>query len=199
MREWLIDNGIWGVALLMFLQNIIPLVPSEVIMPLAGFLASLGYLDIKYVVLAGLLGSVLGHLPWYFLGAAMGEDRLESFVARQGRFVFLRRSHVQKAGDWFDRHSVKAVLLGRLVPGLRTCVNIPAGASRMAFLPYLIYTLIGDAVWTTLLGYGGYGLGRDYPLIARYLHLAIWPLAAAACAALIWAALRRHMREQRPA
>ncbi len=197
MREWLIDNGIWGVALLMFTQNIVPILPSEIIMPLAGFLASLGLLPMQGVVLAGLLGSVLGHMPWYFLGAALGEERLEGFLAKPGRFLALRRSHLQRAGAWFDRNSVKAVLLGRLVPGLRTCVNIPAGAARMAFLPYLGYTLLGDALWTTVLGYGGYGMGRDYPLIARYLHYAIWPLVACAFLALACTALRRHLRGHR--
>ena len=199
MREWMIDNGTGGVALLMFLQNLLPLVPSEIIMPLAGFLASLGYLDIQAVVLMGLLGSMLGHLPWYFLGLALGEDRLERFLARHGKLFLLRPSQVQKAGDWFDRHTVKAVLLGRLVPGLRTCVNIPAGATHMAFLPYLAYTLLGDAIWTTLLGYGGYLLGRDYALIGTYLHMVMWPLVALAAGFIAWHALRRHTRKRRPA
>jgi membrane protein DedA with SNARE-associated domain len=199
MREWLIDNGIWGVALLMFLQNILPLVPSEIIMPLAGFLASLGYVDINYVVLAGLLGSVLGHLPWYFVGMALGEDRLEGFFKRHGRLFLIRPSHVHKAGDWFDRNTVKAVLLGRLVPGLRTCVNIPAGATHMAFLPYLAYTMLGDAIWTALLGYGGFLLGRDYALIGKYLHMALIPLMALAATWFVWHSLRRHSRDRRPA
>ena len=199
MREWLIDNGSWGVALLMFFQNIFPVLPSEIIMPLAGFLASIGILDIKGVIIAGLLGSVLGHLPWYFIGAALGEDRLDGFLKKHGRLLLLRPATIQKAGNWFDRNSVKAVILGRLVPGLRTCINIPAGASRMGFLPYLAYTLIGDAIWTTFLGYGGYLMGRDYALIGTYIHYALWPLAAAAGAALVWMALRRHAREQRPA
>lgn len=198
MREWLIGNGVWGVALLMFLQNLLPLIPSEIIMPLAGFLASLHYWDINTVVLAGLLGSVLGHLPWYFVGAALGEDRLEEFFARHGRLFFIRPSQVQKAGAWFDRHTVKAVLLGRLVPGLRTCVNIPAGATHMAFLPYLAYTMLGDAIWTALLGYGGYLLGRDYALIGKYLHMAMWPLLALAVCFFAWHAWRRHTR-RRPA
>jgi membrane protein DedA with SNARE-associated domain len=199
MREWLVGNGIWGVALLMLLQNLLPLIPSEIIMPLAGFLASLGYWDINTVVLAGLLGSVLGHLPWYFVGAALGEDRLEGFFARHGRLFLIRPSQVHKAGDWFDRHTVKAVLLGRLVPGLRTCVNIPAGATHMAFLPYLAYTMLGDAIWTALLGYGGYLLGRDYVLIGKYLHMAILPLMGLAGGFFIWHAWRRHARGQRPA
>lgn len=199
MREWLIDNGIWGVALLMFLQNVLPLVPSEIIMPLAGFLGSMGYVDINFVILAGLLGSVLGHLPWYFVGMALGEDRLEDFFKRHGRMFFIRPSHVHKAGDWFDRNTVKAVLLGRLVPGLRTCVNIPAGASHMAFLPYLAYTMLGDAIWTALLGYGGYLLGRDYALIGKYVHMVVIPLVALAAVYFAWHALRRHPRHRRPA
>lgn len=199
MREVLIDNGIWGVALLMFLQNIVPLAPSEIIMPLAGFLASLGYIDIHTVVLAGLLGSMLGHLPWYFLGWVLGEDRLERFFARHGRLFFLRPSHVHRAGAWFDRHTVKAVLLGRLIPGLRTCVNIPAGAAHMAFVPYLAYTLLGDAVWTALLGYGGYFLGRDYALIGKYMHMTLWPLAGLAGILTARLILRRHDRNGSPA
>jgi membrane protein DedA with SNARE-associated domain len=199
MREWLIDSGIFGLALLMFLQNLLPLIPSEIIMPLAGFLASLGYWDPNTVVLAGLLGSVLGHLPWYFVGSALGEDRLEGFFARHGRMFLIRPSQVHKATDWFDRHTVKAVLLGRLVPGLRTYVNIPAGATHMAFLPYLAYTMLGDAIWTALLGYGGYLLGRDYALIGKYLHMAMWPLAALAVGYLAWHALRRRTRDRRPA
>lgn len=183
----------------MFLQNIVPVLPSEIIMPLAGFLASLGHLDINFVVLAGVLGSVLGHLPWYFVGAALGEKRLEAILARHGRLLLIRPAHIHKAGDWFDRNSVKAVLLGRLVPGLRTCVNIPAGATHMAFVPYLFYTLLGDAIWTAFLSYGGFLLGRDYALIGRYLHMVMWPLLAFACGFAAWHALRRHSRERRPA
>jgi membrane protein DedA with SNARE-associated domain len=199
MREWLIDSGIWGVSALMFLQNILPLVPSEIIMPWAGFLASLGYLDIHGVFLAGLAGSVAGHLPWYYLGSALGERRLESFLARHGRFLLLPPAQVRKAEAWFERHGMKAVLLARLVPGLRTCVNIPAGAMRMGFLPYIACTLLGDALWTGLLGYGGFLLGRDYALIARYLHLALGPLAVLAAMFLVLRNLRRPARDRRTA
>jgi membrane protein DedA with SNARE-associated domain len=199
MRELLMEFGEWGVAFLMFLQNILPLLPSEVIMPLAGFLATIGYMDMSAVVVAGLLGSMLGHLPWYFLGFAMGEERLEAFVAKHGHWIHLRQIHVQKAGDWFDRNSVKAVLLGRLVPGLRTCVNIPAGTTRMSFLPYLVYTLVGDAIWTTLLATGGYLLGRDYILIAGVMHIVVMGAASALAAMFIFIWIRRHAQSRRPA
>ncbi len=192
MRDWLVANGVWGVALLMLLQNILPVLPSELIMPLSGFLASLGILPIHGVLLAGIAGSVLGHLPWYFLGFALGEEKLELFVDRHGHRIFLRQAHVRKAKEWFDRNSIKAVLLGRLIPGLRTCVNIPAGTTRMPFIPYFACTLAGDTVWTALLGLGGYALGRDYRLIAGYLHLFVWVLMAAASLFLGWAYVRRH-------
>src|SRR5690606_40128436 len=123
MREWLIQHGVWGVALLMLAQNLFPLLPSEIIMPLAGFLASMGYLDMYGVVAAGLLGSVLGHLPWYFLGFAVAEKRLESLVARHGHWVLLRAAHVRRARDSFDRNASKAVLVGPTGPSLRTCVT----------------------------------------------------------------------------
>jgi membrane protein DedA with SNARE-associated domain len=197
MREWLSHNDVWGVAVLMFLQNIFPLIPSEVIMPLAGFLASIGILDMKGVVIAGLIGSMLGHLPWYFLGFALGERRVEAFAARYGHWVRLNIDHVRKAGNWFDRNSIKAVLLGRLVPGVRTYVNIPAGTMRMPFLPYLLFTFIGDAVWTTLLAYGGYALGRDYHLIASYIHMLIWIFAIGAALITAWIYIRHHRQHSR--
>lgn len=198
MRELLIENGVWGVALLMLLQNILPILPSEVIMPLAGFLSSLGILPMEGVVVAGVLGSIAGHLPWYFLGYSLGEEKLERFVDKHGHWILLRRAHVHKAGEWFDRNSAKAVFLGRLVPGLRTCVNIPAGTTRMAFIPYLAYTLLGDALWIGFLGYGGYVMGRDYSLISGYLHLFVWSLAAAVLVFAGWMYVRHHRRVDRP-
>lgn len=196
MREWLTHNGIAGVALLMLLQNLLPVVPSEVIMPLAGFMASVGYFKLHTAILTGLAGSLVGHLPWYFLGMALGAKRLEDFVERYGKWVHLRRVHMKKAERWFNRHEIRAVLLGRLVPGLRTYVNVPAGASRMAFLPFFAFTVLGEAVWTTGLALGGYLLGKDYKLIAHYLHWFIIPLLALGIPAFF---LLRRLRRRRAA
>jgi membrane protein DedA with SNARE-associated domain len=193
MQDWLISalsrHGYLGLGFLMFLQNVVPILPSEIIMPLAGFLASLGYLELHEVVMAGLAGSLLGHLPWYFLGHRLGEERLEGWLARYGRWIRVYRADIRKADGWFARHAGKAVFLGRLVPGLRTYINIPAGATRMAFLPFFLFTLIGDALWNTLLAFGGYALGGDYPLIAAYLHVFLWVSAAAVA---LWLLRRRY-------
>jgi membrane protein DedA with SNARE-associated domain len=195
MRDWMMHNGILGVGLLMLLQNLLPIVPSEVIMPLAGFMASLGYFKLHTAILVGLGGSLLGHLPWYFLGLALGEKRLEDFAARYGKWAHLRRVHVQKAEKWFSRNHAKAVLLGRLVPGLRTYVNIPAGASRMAFVPYLFYTIVGEALWSSGLAVAGFLLGKDYKVIAGYVHFFILiPLALGLLA--YWFFKRRRGRRR---
>lgn len=191
MHDWIIRNGIWGVGLLMLAQNLVPILPSEIIMPLAGFLAFMRFFKLHTVILVGLAGSLLGHLPWYFLGLSLGSTHTRKFAARFGRPAALRSLPIRGAKRWFDRNSAKAVFLGRLVPGLRTYVNIPAGTARMAFLSFLLYTVLGEALWISLLAAGGYLLGRDYRLIERYIHL-IWIPVGLAVAFFLWR--RRHRR-----
>lgn len=190
--DWLLTYGLWSVALLMLLQNLIPLLPSEVIMPLAGFLASLGYLDLRGAILAGLLGSLAGHLPWYALGRAAGERRLAEGAARYGRWFGLGPAHVERANAWFRRNTAWSVFAGRLIPGIRTCVNIPAGASRMPFAAFLGCTALGEAIWTSALAWGGYSLGRQYHLLSWYLHVLAVPALLIAALFLLWALLRNR-------
>jgi membrane protein DedA with SNARE-associated domain len=185
--DWMIEYGLWSLAFLMLLQNLIPFIPSEVIMPLAGFLASMGYLDMGAAIAAGLLGSLIGHLPWYAAGRLAGERRLNRWAARHGRWFGLGPAHVRRACAWFRRRAGSAVLLGRLVPGLRTVVNIPAGAARMPLLPFLGYTLLGDALWTALLAWAGWSLGGRYALVSWYLHvLMAAAFLVAAAGVLLW-------------
>lgn len=192
--DWLIEYGLWSLAFLMLLQNLIPLLPSEIIMPLAGFLASLGYMDLRGAILAGLLGSLAGHMPWYAAGRAAGEERLYGWAGRHGHWLGLSGRHVRKADRWFRRNAGRAVLLGRLIPGIRTCVNVPAGATRMPLLPFLGYTALGDAVWTASLAWGGYVLGREYQLVSWYLHLLLIP-AALGLLGVAWWLFRRPRRD----
>ena len=196
MRDWMVEaigrHGHFGVLVLMFLQNVIPFIPSEIIMPLAGFLASLGWVDLHACILAGMLGSLLGDLPWYFLGMALGEERLALFVQKYGRWLGLKAGHVHRAEHWFERNRTMAVLLGRLLSAARTYVNVPAGVSRMAFIPFLLLTLTGEAAWTALLAYGGYWLGRDYLRIALYFHFIFAFLVVAAIFAVWWVLKRRR-------
>ncbi|MCA9839791.1 MAG: DedA family protein [Trueperaceae bacterium] len=161
--------GYLGIAFLMFLENVFPPLPSELIMPLAGFSAELGEQSLVAVIVAGSLGSLIGQLPLFYLGKLAGRERLERWVDKYGRWLSISGKDISKANDWFDRYKGWAVCLCRLIPGIRSLISIPAGLSDMNLFPFLLYTLLGTSIWTTLLAYLGYILGDNYQLVAQYL------------------------------
>lgn len=161
--------GYVGIALLMALENIVPPIPSEVIMPLAGFAVTQGKLKFIYVVLAGTIGSVLGATPWYFLGKSWGLVRTQKIADRYGKWLTLSGEDVVKANLWFNKRGYVATAIGRLVPGIRTYISIPAGISKMALIPFLLYSTAGSIVWVSLLTYAGYLLGENYQQVGEYL------------------------------
>src|SRR5688500_6903492 len=135
MTQWVtsaVDSfGAWGVLVLMFLENVFPPIPSELIMPLAGFQASRGSMTFWGVVAAGTAGSVLGALPLYYLGRVVGRERLRQWVERHGHWLALSPKDLDSADGWFARHCGAAVFLCRLVPGVRSLISIPAGLHCM--------------------------------------------------------------------
>ena len=173
MVEWITSTmtsmGYVGIALLMFAENLFPPIPSELIMPLAGFTVAQGKMDFVLAVVAGLLGTMLGALPWYYAGKLLGEDRLKSLADQYGKWITVSSRDIDKADNWFDRHGSKAVFLGRLVPGIRTIISLPAGLSEMHLVPFLIYSTIGSALWIFGLTYAGYLLGDNYEVVDDYL------------------------------
>ncbi len=173
MVEWITTTmntlGYWGIGLLMFLENLFPPIPSELIMPLAGFAVAKGEMNFQYAVLAGVLGTVSGALPWYYAGKLVSEERLKSLADRFGHWAGISGADIDKANRWFYRHGNKAVLLCRLVPGVRTLISLPAGISEMRLSPFLVYSTIGTALWVTLLTYAGYLLGEHYDRVDVYL------------------------------
>ena len=173
MDQWITgfleSSGYLGVVLLMIAENVFPPIPSELVMPFAGFVAGKGELSLPLVIAAGTLGSVLGALPWYWAGRAIGEERLERWAGRHGRWLTLSASDVRKADDAFDRHAGKTVLFGRLVPAIRTLVSVPAGVSGMPIGRFLLFSTIGSLAWTSVLAGLGYGLGENYERIRSWL------------------------------
>ncbi|MBD2336321.1 DedA family protein [Calothrix sp. FACHB-156] len=175
MLEWITNTinslGYWGIALLMFVENLFPPIPSELIMPLAGFTARATpeKLNIFGVFLAGLFGSVLGALIWYYPGKFLSEKRLKALADKHGKWIAISGKDIIKANNWFHKQGNKAVLLGRLVPGIRTLISVPAGMSNMNLLNFLFYTTLGSAAWVGLLTYSGYLLGSQYELVDKYL------------------------------
>ena len=175
MLEWITNTinsmGYVGIAFLMFLENLFPPIPSELIMPLAGFTARATpeKLNIIGVFCSGVVGSVLGALVWYYPGQILGENRLKKLADNYGKWLTISSKDISKAKQWFEKQGGKAVFFGRLVPGIRTLISVPAGIANMPLLPFLGYTTIGSAAWVGLLTYAGYLLGSQYELVDKYL------------------------------
>lgn len=162
-------TGVFGIALLMFLENVFPPIPSELIMPLAGYAAARGNANILLVILAGTLGSLAGATFWYALGRLIDHERIKRFADRHGRWITMTRKDVERADDWFDTYGHWAVLFGRLIPTVRTLISVPAGLSEMPLRRFLAYSSIGTAIWTAMLAFVGYALGSDYERIGHWI------------------------------
>lgn len=163
------QTSYFGVALLMLLENVFPPIPSELVMPLAGYTASQGQASIVLVILAGTVGSVGGAVFWYLVGRWIGEDRLKRFSRRYGRWLTLTPQDIDHANQWFGRHGGKAVLIGRLIPTVRTLISIPAGICGMPWVRFLIYSSLGTAIWTAVLALAGYTLGSQYEAVSKWV------------------------------
>ena len=186
--------GYIGIALLMALENIFPPIPSELIMPLAGFTVSQGKLDFLYVAIAGTIGSVLGATPWYFLGKYWGLRRSKKIADKYGKWLTVSGEDVEKAKTWFDRRGYAATALGRLVPGIRTYISIPAGISKMPLIPFLIYSTAGSFVWVVLLTYAGYILGENYERVGAYLKpFSVLVLVSVLAISIYWIIKRKKL------
>ncbi|WP_374549280.1 DedA family protein [Sphingobium yanoikuyae] len=171
MTEWITtiveQMGYWAIALLMLLENVFPPIPSEVIMPLAGYTAADGGLNIMLVIISGTIGTVTGAAWW--LASKCGERRLKELADRHGRWLTLSASDIDHIDDGFDRHGSWAIPVAHIIPGLRTLISIPAGLFGTSFPQFLILTTLGSAVWNSILAAAGYFLGQQFSAVDRYL------------------------------
>lgn len=173
MTKWIMNliasGGYLGIVFLMFVENVFPPIPSEFIMPLAGFMVSANEFSFAGTVAAGSIGSTLGALPLYYVGAKIGERRLKKFAEKHGRWLTLSPRDIDRASGWFERHGAATVFFCRLVPGIRSFISIPAGINRMNLGSFLLLTFLGSAIWSGILTYAGYVLGGNFRRIEQYL------------------------------
>jgi len=138
-------------------------------MPLGGFFVYQQKLNFYILVFRGLLGTMLGSLPWYYLGRLVNEKRLSNFLDKKGKYLGISSYDLIKSKRWFDKYGVSLVFWGRLVPGIRTLISVPAGIELMPFRKFLIWTTFGSLIWVALLTYAGYLFGENYSIIETYL------------------------------
>jgi len=190
MAEWILNlieqGGYWGIALLMFIENIFPPIPSELIMGAGGIAVARGTMEVWPLLIAGTIGSTLGNYLWFLLGDRWGYHRLEPFVARWGRWLTMRWDDVENASSFFQRHGQWVVFAMRFSPFLRTMISLPAGLSHMKHWKFLAFTFAGAAVWNTLLIYGGKWLAAYFDKMHEVASGVIIGLAVVAIAAWLW-------------
>jgi len=166
MNDWIIrlieQGGYWGIAFLMALENIIPPIPSELIMGIGGIAVERGTMNFWPLLIAGTIGSTLGNYAWFLLGDRFGYARLQPLVTRWGRWLTMEWEDVERATSIFLRHGQWVVFALRFSPLLRTMISLPAGLAHMTHRRFLVYTFAGAALWNTLLIHGG-------RLVARYM------------------------------
>ena len=137
-------------------------------MPLGGFFVYQGDLNFYILVIFGLLGTVLGALPWYYLGRFLNEKKLANFFESKGKFLGIKSKDLNKSKLWFDKYGVSLVFWGRLIPGIRTLISVPAGIELMPLKRFLVWTTLGSLIWVILLSLSGYIFGENYRAIETY-------------------------------
>ena len=198
LSDWVTDIietlGYVGVAVLVALESLFPPVPSEVVLPLAGFVAGRGDASFLGMVFAATVGSVAGSWILYGISGAIGPDRLRAFVVKRGRWFGVKEADLDRAEAWFDKRAGAAVLIGRCVPLVRSLVSVPAGFRRMPFPQFTFYTAIGSAIWNFALIGAGALLGDRWEQVGDYVGLLQGAVIVAIVAAVCWFVWTRFVR-----
>jgi membrane protein DedA with SNARE-associated domain len=190
------DLGLLGVAVFTFAETVFPPIPSEVILPLAGFSAQQGSMNIALVIVAATAGAYLGALFLYWLGAKLGLERSINWLSK---LPLVDREDFEKAAGWFHRHGRPAIFFGRLLPGIRSVISLPAGAERMPLTTFSLYTIAGSALWNTILVTLGALLGTQYELIDEYSQWLNYAVYAAIAGVVVFLVVRRIRQRTRRA
>ena len=187
--------GAPGVGIAVAAENLFPPIPSEVILPSAGFAAASGSMGLVSAIVWATIGSVVGALALYALGAWFGRARFYSLASK---IPFVKEADIERAEAWFVRRGPLAVLLGRVVPVVRSLISIPAGIERMKLLPFTLYTAIGSALWNSVLIGAGYALGANWEIVEEWIsRYQLIVFALAGIALVVWMVRKWTVRRSR--
>lgn len=163
-------GGYPGLYFVMFLENVFPPIPSEVVLPLAGSLSLTGRFSIPLITIVGMLGSLTGAFLFYGLGKWLGEERVRNFIGKFGKYALLSVDDFDKSKDWFNKYDEWVIFFSRMVPIVRSLISIPAGVAGMNLPKFSIYTILGTALWSFILSYAGRLLGEQWPVITDFIN-----------------------------
>jgi membrane protein DedA with SNARE-associated domain len=163
--------GYFGMFFMIFVENLFPPIPSEVILTFGGFMTTYTSLTIPYVILSATIGAVAGAIVLYYIGTIFNVEKLEAFTAKYGKILHLKVEDVARANAWFEKRGALAVFLCRMVPVLRSLISIPAGMSRMKMGTFMTYTIIGTLLWNILLVSAGALLGASWHTALEYMDV----------------------------
>jgi membrane protein DedA with SNARE-associated domain len=198
MIEWITGvvggTGLPGIFGLMFLENLFPPIPSELIMPLAGFVAAEGRMSLPLAILAGTIGSVIGNGVWYEIARRIGSTRIRRLIGRYGRWLAVSTRDLDKAEEKLRRHGPVALFFGRLLPAVRTLISIPAGLAAIRRPVFYGWTLVGSLIWVSILAGAGYLLRDQYLKVANIIEPISYVVVAALVVAYLWHLLRTRRR-----
>jgi membrane protein DedA with SNARE-associated domain len=193
MTEWILSlieqGGYWGIAFLMFIENVFPPIPSEVIMGLGGIAVARGAMEFWPLLLVGTIGSTLGNYVWFLAGDRLGYRRLKPLADRWGRWLTLEWEDIERACDFFRRHGQWIVFVMRFSPFLRTMISLPAGLSHMRHWKFLVFTFAGAAVWNAALIHGGRWLSGYFAEAQGWLNVIIIGSIVLGLIAYLWRVL----------
>lgn len=195
LTEWILSImeqlGYLGIALLMFLDNVIPPIPSEIIMPSAGYAASQGQLLLSGVIIAGCIGSLTAAALLYWIGYQFNHDAIFRFTDRYGKYLFIKSEDIQKSLLWFEKYGHRIVFFGRMVPAVRSLISIPAGMSRMPFWKFMFYSALGTIIWTTFLACVGFYFGENQALMHEIFSRVGYLIITIVVLVLLWHCYRK--------
>lgn len=158
------NTGYLGIFFLMLAESSLIPIPSEIIMPFSGYLASTGKLNPILIILAGSIGNLVGSLVAYVIGIKLGRE----FIVKYGKYVLLKKSHLEWTESYFKKYGDRSTFVSRLLPAIRTYISLPAGIAKMNLKKFSIYTFAGSIIWSTMLTYVGMTLGDQWTRIRHY-------------------------------
>lgn len=204
IADWVKDVidtfGYPGVVFIVALENVFPPIPSEVVLPFAGFLSGEGRFDFPLVVLAATAGSLIGAWILYYVGRWIGEDWVRQLLLTRGHYVFMSAHDLERADRWFADHGRPTVFFARLIPGVRSLISIPAGFAKQPFAEFTLYTALGSAIWNILLIGAGHLLGENWERVDGVVTPLSYVVYVAIAVVVLWLAyqlIRRHRSTSR--